>query len=128
MKKASLTLLLCTAISLSCEEKKPQDFTDKVITLILENPKGESVEFPNLYNDRIRTIPTGKDEKLILAKKLQARGFKIKSTDRGTLPLAGIRFVSLRLSKENCNCEVTKTYHSTEMVSEYIATERISCY
>lgn len=128
MKKSFVIVMICFGILLSCEHKKNEDFTDSVISLMLENPKGESVEFPDLYLERVRSIPTENEEKLILVEKLKTRGFTIKNTERGTSPLAGIRFVSVKLSKENCLCEVTKTYHSTEFVSEYKATERIKCY
>lgn len=126
MKKSSV--LLALIVLLSCENKKTEDFTDRAISLMLENPKGESIELPDLYPERIRIIPSEKEEKLILAEKLQARGFEVKNIQRGASPLAGVRFVTLKLSKQNCICEVTKTYHSTEFVSEYKATERIKCY
>jgi len=128
MKKSSLIVLFCIAISLSCESKKPEDFTDQIITLLLENPKGNTVELPDLYNEIVREIPNDQTEKLILAERLKMRGFTEKNRERGTLPLGGIRFVTIKLSKENCHCEVTKTYHSTAFVSEFVASERIKCY
>lgn len=127
MKKYSLIALFGIGI-LSCETKKDADFTDQVISLVIANPTGNTVELPDLYNEVVRSIPDDASEQLILADRLKLRGFAEKSRNRGTLPLGGIRFVTVKLSKENCQCEVTKTYHSTAFVSEYVASERIKCY
>lgn len=127
MKKAAL-LSLFVWVSSACENKPTEDFTDRIIAVVLENPKGQSIEFPDLYPEKINAIASEQQERLLIAEKLTARGFQLKSTDREFSPLAGTRRVIQKLSKENCLCEVTKTYHSTEIVSQFTATERLKCY
>lgn len=138
MNKNIKKLKLKTAVSilfayfiLSCsnpqEAKTNKEFTDKLLDFIIENKDDQSVEIDGLYPTTIDYIPSDKDEKLVLAEKLKARGFKVTDAGRGNYPPIGVRIVSFTLKKDQCACEVSKIYYLTTFESTYIMKERISC-
>lgn len=122
-------LLLCLAFSCSNhqEAKTSNAFADKLIDFMIENKENQSVEMDNLYPATIDSIPEDQDEKLVLAEKLKAKGFKVIQAGRGNYPPLGARIVSLTLQKDDCECEVSKIYYLTTFESTYIRKERINC-
>ena len=128
MKKISWSVLLCIGL-FSCEEqRKYEDFTDQIISVTIRNQNGTSIEFPDLYPKVVSNIPEAKAETMILAERLKTRGFTVEGLETGTSQLSGIRSATMKLVKETCHCEVTKTYRSTPFVSAFIVTEKIRCY
>jgi hypothetical protein len=81
---------------------------------------------PDLYGKAFE-IPDPKNDKLILSEKLQARGFKIIETTNTVQGLTGVRAITQLLTKDGCDCEVTKTYGRTAYVEQYDVTEKIKC-
>ena len=128
MKKTVYFILLCFLFSCSPKEpKSDKEFTDKMIDFILESAADQSVEIDGLYDTTIDHIPEDAAEKLVLAEKLKAKGFKVIDAGRGNYPPIGARIVTLTLKKEQCQCEVSKIYYLTTFESTYIRKERISC-
>ena len=128
MKKTVYFILLCFLFSCSPKEpKSDKEFTDKMIDFILESAADQSVEIDGLYDTTIDHIPEDAAEKLVLAEKLKAKGFKVIDAGRGNYPPIGARIVTLTLKKEQCECEVSKIYYLTTFESTYIRKERISC-
>jgi len=126
---STLTILCCLAAVLlfSCTEKRVQtDFTERILDVIIGTQNGQTVQFPDLYGKTFE-IPKTADDKLILVSKLQTRGFRIIATDSAVQGLTGVRSVTQRLSKDGCNCEVTKTYDRTAYVRQYAVSEKIKC-
>lgn len=123
----SLSILL-----FSCSEKPKKqkiDFDEKVVDFAIENSNDKFIELPNLYDSLSKEIvPKDEDEKLILVQILKKKGFEVKDWGRGNYPL-GPRIISLKLKKENCECEVQKiNYSADDLPGEvYKATERIRC-
>ena len=116
-----------TALLFSCDEKPVQtDFTERILDVIIETQNAQTVQFPDLYAKTFE-IPDTKDDKLILTAKLQARGFKITATDSAVQGLTGVRSVRQTLSKDGCDCEITKTYDRTAFVQQYAVSEKIRC-
>lgn len=101
-------------------------FYDKALDFVIENSKGEIVEFPEIYDSLSRSIPYDDKEKLKLVEKLKAKGFKVTNWGRGNHSL-GPRIIVINMKKNNCECEIAKTYYSTSNDSLYQMTEKISC-
>ncbi len=112
----------------SCSEKNEPsiDFYDKALDFVIENSNGEIVEFPEIYDTLSLTIPNDDKEELKLVEKLKAKGFKVTNWGQGNHPL-GPRIIVINMKKENCECEIAKTYYSTSKDSLYQMTEKISC-
>ncbi len=112
----------------SCIVKKETNFNfyDKSLNFIIENLDGEIVEFPQIYDSLTNKIADDNEEKLLLVEKLKAKGFKVTNSGRGNHPL-GPRIVVINKKKDNCECEIAKTYYSTANDSLYLMTEKISC-
>jgi hypothetical protein len=111
----------------SCQQKQVStDFDERVIDLITETRNGRSIELPDLYG-KVFAIPDSTSENLILATKLKARGFKLTETTRAVQGITGVHTVTQFLTKDGCNCEVTKTYGRTAFVSQYDVSEKIKC-
>jgi coenzyme F420-reducing hydrogenase gamma subunit len=115
-------------MSLSCSEKKERksDFEDQVLDLVIENSNGKPVEFPELYDKLVVTIPVDDKEKLKFVEKLKAKDFKVINWGRGN-HILGPRIIIITLKKEDCECEVAKIYYSTVSETVYNITERVSC-
>jgi len=113
---------------ISCVEKKESNlnFYDKSLNFIIENPDGEIVEFPQIYDSLTNKIADDNEEKLQLVEKLKAKGFKVTNSGRGNHTL-GPRIVVINMKKDNCECEIAKIYYSTANDSLYHMTEKISC-
>ena len=128
MKQAAVlfALLLC-----SCSEKPKSstgnDFNDRVINLVTENPQDKYIELPNIYGKTVRFILDEKDDSSILAEKLKARGFKETARNTTDFPLLEKKMVNIILSDSKCECEVGKIYYDTAFEGEYAITERIKC-
>ena len=116
----------------SCNEKAKnpyEDFNEKVVEFAIENSNNKFIELPNLYDLLSKEIVAKDgDEKLILVQILKKKGFKVKDWERGNHPL-GPRIIVLKLKKDNCECEVLKTYYSTDDLPNeiYKTTESIRC-
>lgn len=117
---ASLLLFSCNGKQVS------PDFDQRIIDLAIETRNGRYIELPDLYGTAIG-LPEEKDETLILAEKLKARGYKIIATKRDLDGLSNKRFVTVSLTDGKCPCEVTKTYASTPFVGQYQVSEKIKC-
>ena len=118
---------LAAVLFLSCDQKPVQtDFTERILDVIIETRNGTSIVMPDLHAKAFE-IPDPKTDELILAKKLQARGFKLVETKSNIQGFTGVRSIIQTLSKEGCDCEVTKTYGRTAYVTEYDVTEKIKC-
>ena len=102
------------------------DFTERILDVVTDARNGTTVEFPDLH-DKAFEIPDPANENLILAQKLKTRGFVVTDSATGIQGLTGTRSITQRLSKDGCDCEVTKTYWRTEYVSQYRVTENIKC-
>jgi hypothetical protein len=109
------------------QDSVAKDFTDRILDQVIDSREKIPVEFPHIYDSLFTFIPGDKDEKLILAEKLKARGFKVVSTGRGNLPPLGPRIVLYTMSDDACECEVSKKYYSTIEKSTYTVIEGISC-
>ncbi len=107
----------------SCDKKH---FTEKVLDFVIANCDDNEIELPNLYDSLSTIIPKDGEERLILVQLLKKRGFKINDWGRGNHPL-GPRFVVIGMSKETCECTVTKIYYSTFDEGVYKMTEKIKC-
>jgi hypothetical protein len=116
---------------ISCEQKKEslpfKDFTDKAINLAVEGRDYEFIELPDLYKNPVTRIPAASDDSLILAARLQDRGFKITERRESNMQLSGKRILSVMLVKDDCECEVQKTYFFTQNISEYLVSEKMRC-
>lgn len=116
----------------SCSEKPKQqstEFNEKVVDFAIENSNDKFIELPDLYDSLPKEIiAKDEDEKLILVQILKKKGFEIKDFGRGNHPL-GPRIISLKLKKGSCECEVQKTYYSTDDLPGeiYKTTESIKC-
>lgn len=123
MKRLFPILLLMVA----CQEPAvTKDFDDRILDIVIETRNGRTIAFPDLYG-RTFEIPDAKTEKLVLAEKLQSRGFTVTETTSNVQGFTGVRSVTQKLVKDGCHCNVTKTYGRTAYVSEYAVTENISC-
>ena len=126
-----LTILIST-LFFSCNEKPKKqttEFNEKIVEFAIENSNNKFIELPNLYDSLSKEIVAkDEDEKLILVQILKKKGFEIKDWGRGNHPL-GARIITLKLRKENCECEVLKTYYSTDDLPReiYKTTESIRC-
>ena len=125
-------LILFSILFFSCNEKPKnphEDFNEKVVEFALENSNNKFIELPNLYDSLSKEIVAKDgDEKLILVQILKKKGFEIKDWGRGNHPL-GARIITTKLRKGNCECEVLKTYYSTDDLPKeiYKTTESIRC-
>ena len=121
-----------TVLFFSCNQnskKQANEFNEKVVELAIENSKDKFIELPNLYDSLSKDIVAkDEDEKLILVQILKKKGFEVKDWGHGNHPL-GPRIIALKLKKENCECEVLKTYYSTDDLPGeiYKTTESIRC-
>lgn len=125
--RSVILLSLLFSCSRPQESKTNKEFTDKLLNFIIENKDNQSVELDGLYDTTIDHIPEDKDEKLVLAEKLKARGFIVTDSGRGNFPPIGARIVNLTLKKDLCECEVSKIYYLTTFESTYVMKEKISC-
>ncbi|RZJ31417.1 MAG: hypothetical protein EOO48_02145 [Flavobacterium sp.] len=121
---ALLLLISCTN---KVETPTDYDLTDKVITLATTARTGQAVELPELYDQTVQNIPQDKDQNLIIAGKLQSRGFKQVAAARRDQQLSGRRMFVATMVKGDCQCEVSKVYYSTSNISQYFVAERIAC-
>ena len=123
----NLSILLVLLVCVSCEEK-PQagDFNDRVLDFAIENGEYKFIELPDLYS-KTMAMSDEKSEQFLLAEKLKAKGFEVKKQTIGSASVSGIKVVTIILSKEFCECEVSKTYYPTPYESEYIVTEKVRC-
>jgi ribosomal protein S8 len=125
-------ILSITALFFSCNEKTKKqatDFNEKVVDFAIENSNNKYIELPNLYDSLSKEIVTkDENEKLIVVQILKKKGFEVKDWGRGNHPL-GTRIIVLKLKKGNCECEVLKTYYSTDSLPKeiYKTTESIRC-
>ena len=117
---------------ISCSEKpkkESMEFNEKIVDFAIQNSNNKFIELPNLYDSLSKEIVAkDEDEKLILVQILKKKGFEVKDWGRGNHPL-GPRIIVLKLKKENCECEVQKTYYSTDDLpgEVYKTTESIRC-
>jgi hypothetical protein len=116
---------------LSCVKKQhannDSDFTDKVLTFAINNADDKYIELPELYESAASFIPETNDDHVILSDKLQLRGFKVTAVKRIDRQLLGRRILAVTLKNDSCQCEVDKTYYTTQNISQYLVTERIKC-
>lgn len=98
-----------------------------VDTAIVEAGWGD-IEAQGLYTTLISDIPDDKDERTILGEKLKAKGFVVTNWGRGNFHPHGPRIVKITFTKENCLCEVSKMYYSTEVDTLYSVIESIRCF
>ena len=125
-------IILITALFFSCNEKPKKqttEFNEKVVEFAIENSENIFIELPNLYDSLSKEIVNkDEDEKLVLVQILKKKGFEVKDWGRGNHPL-GARIIMLKLIKGNCECEVLKTYYSTDELPKeiYTTTESIRC-
>jgi len=131
MKTKTLGVLPFFLAITACKKEIPpqygQDFTDKVIDLVIAAENGQRVSFPDLYPMKATRIPTAEDDRLILADRLALRGFKVTVKHIEDAPLSGRHTLVVEMVRDNCSCEVSKMYASTENVSQYLQTETIAC-
>lgn len=126
------TIIFVCIFFFSCSEnpkKKSTEFNEKVVDFAIENSNDKFIELPNLYDSLSKKIAAkDEDEKIILVQILEKKGFEVKDWGRGNHPL-GPRIVALKLKKGNCECEVQKTYYSTDDLPGeiYKTTESIRC-
>ena len=125
-------LILISIFLFSCNENpknQATEFNEKVVDFAIENSNNKFIELPNLYDSLSKEI-VAKDEveKLILVQILKKKGFEVKNSGRGNHPL-GPRIIVFTLKKESCECEVKKTYYSSEDFPGeiYATTESIRC-
>jgi hypothetical protein len=123
-------LFLCILL-ISCSEKtkkKPLDFNEKVVEFAIENSNDQFIEVEVLYNTPSNKVLEDDHEEVILVQILKKKGFEITNWGRGNHPL-GPRVVVLNLKKNSCECEVQKTYYSTDDLPNeiYKTTEKIKC-
>lgn len=123
-----IVFLFTLFLLFSCVEKKESnsDFYDKALDFVIVNSNGEIVEFPQIYDSLTYEIADDNEEKLKLVEKLKAKGFKVTNWGRGNHPL-GSRIIVINMKKNNCECEIAKTYYSTSNDSLYHMTEKINC-
>ncbi|WP_268845955.1 hypothetical protein [Flavobacterium aestivum] len=125
-------IILFSIFLFSCTEKpknEPINFNEKVVDLAIENSNNQLIELSDLYDSKSKkNVANDEDEKLILVQILKKKGFEVKDWGRGNHPL-GPRMVVLILKKDSCECEVRKTYYSSNDLSEeiYKITESIKC-
>jgi hypothetical protein len=120
-------LLAFPLLLMSCNEKAVStDFDERLLDLVIETRNGRTIELPDLYG-KVFEIPEEKKENLILSGKLRARGFQLLETENVVRGFTGVRVITQRLTKEGCDCEVTKTYNRTAYVDEYAVSEKIKC-
>jgi hypothetical protein len=120
-------LLAFPLLLMSCNEKAVStDFDERLLDLVIETRNGRTIELPDLYG-KVFEIPEEKKENLILSGKLRARGFRLLETENVVRGFTGVRVITQRLTKEGCDCEVTKTYNRTAYVDEYAVSEKIKC-
>jgi hypothetical protein len=126
------TIIFISIFFFSCNEKpkiQTTEFNEKIVEFAIENSNNKFIELPNLYDSLSKEIVAkDEDEKLILVQILKTKGFEVKDWGRGNHPL-GPRIISLKLKKGNCECEVLKTYYSTDDLPGeiYKTTESIRC-
>lgn len=125
----AIPIVLMAFLFVACSEKSnvSNTSTDAILDVLLKAKDSQSVEFPGLYDHLFYSLPDDASEKLILAEKLKARGFKVAGWGRGNLPPLGPRIVLVTLAKADCECEVGKKYYSTMVDTVYQAVEAISC-
>lgn len=111
----------------SCTGGQPKDYHDKLIDFAIENRSDTFLELPDLYDGNERPRPDFENDKMILAEKLRARGFKAGIARLSTLPLEGQQMVAQKWVGENCECDVVKTYRVTPLISKYAVSEKIKC-
>jgi hypothetical protein len=114
------------------QHQRGQDFIERILdltttTVSTKYEPGEYVQFTNLYDTLVHSIPEDKDEKLILVERLKKRGFKITNSGRGNFPPLGPRIVMVELTDGSCVCEVSKIYYSTTTDTLYQMAEGINC-
>jgi hypothetical protein len=125
-------ILLFPILFFSCNEKPKNqhvDFNEEVVDFAIKNSNNKFIELPNLYDSVSKEIVAkDEDEKLILVQILKKKGFEVKDWGRGNHPL-GARIITLKLRKGNCECEVLKTYYSTDDLPReiYKTTESVRC-
>lgn len=124
-------LFIASLLLFSCAEKtqpnSDADIIDKVITTVMTTKTGETVELPDLYDRTVGNIPQDNDQHVILADRLELRGFKKTASGRRDQQLSGRRMFVVTMQKDDCQCEVSKVFYSTANVSEYFVSERIAC-
>ncbi len=118
-------VLLFVIITTSCKERGLQEdgTLKKTISFIIQNKINETIDFPFLYDSLVYKIPDNsilKVEKILINK-----GFKKIRSGRGN-HIRGPRIVIKTFKKEDCYCEVSKIYYSSQN-SGYEITERIKC-
>jgi len=126
------TIIFISIFFFSCSEKPKKqstEFNEKVVDFAIENSNDKFIELPNLYDSLSKEIVAkDENEKLILVQILKKKGFEVKDWGRGNHPL-GARIITTKLRKGNCECEVLKTYYSTDDLPKeiYRTTESIRC-
>lgn len=115
----------------SCAEKQESlpavDFTDKILNVAIEGRDFQFIELPELYDRPATRIPAAPDDHLVLVTRLQDRGFKITKQQESNMQLSGRRILAVTLVKDDCECEVQKTYFYTQNISEFLVSEKIRC-
>jgi len=125
-------LILLSVLLISCSKKPKKEtveFNEKIVDFAIENSNDKFIELPNLYDSLPKQIVVkDKDEKLILVQILKKKGFEVIDWGRGNHPL-GPRIIVLKLKKDDCECEVQKTYYSTDDLPGEVhkTTESIRC-
>lgn len=120
-----LILMVSCKPEVQQHENKSTRFVDKTLDFVIDNKDNEIVELPRLYDSLAHGLP--EQSKLILAEKLEQRGFKLLDSGRGNCPPLGPRIVSKTYQKGDCFCEVSKLYYFTTVDDYYEMSERISC-
>lgn len=100
---------------------------DQIVDMAIEEAGWSEIEAQGLYSTLISNIPDDKDERTILGEKLKAKGFVVTNWGRGNFHPHGPRIINITFTKENCQCEVSKMYYSTEVDTLYSVMESIRC-
>lgn len=97
----------------------------KLITALKDVCSIGAFEVIDLY-PILDSIPNDEHENLVLVDSMKRKGFRITNSSQGNW-IEGPRIVSFALSNSQCDCQIDKLYHSTEMSKAYRVTERIKC-
>jgi hypothetical protein len=131
MKTKTLLAAMILSAAACKKESAPQygqDFTDKVVDLVIAAGNGQRISFPDLYTMKATRIPDPGDDRLTLADKLALRGFKVAGSRTEDAPLSGRHALVIEMVRDSCRCEISKVYSATENVSQYVQAESIRCY
>jgi hypothetical protein len=113
-----------------CTVKSPteaNDFVSEVVDLAIRLKNDQPLELSTLSDSLVSELPVDSVETLILAEELKRKGFTVVDWGRGNFLPNGVRIVTLRLVKDDCQCTINKMYYSTVEDNMYQIREAISC-